>query len=173
MHADTLSWSMTGGADVSGSGMMTATPVGGGEFLITSMTGTITLDTPAGLYTEPLTFVPGGFFEYTNDNLVFPYSANELDEKGLVFDANFPAQPGNLSPYFNLCEDPNCAGQYVTQGVYPPDQYWLLYYGSLLPVSPVTGSPYYTFDPVNFSATVTSVVPEPSVLSLLTLGLLG
>lgn len=79
-HADTFNFSATGAAGgFNGSGTLTATPNGGGSFLITAITGTGV----TGL------FAPNGF--NGNDNLLFPSTEPTLDSHGFSFtDVNGP-----------------------------------------------------------------------------------
>lgn len=151
-YADTLSWSITG-TGVLGSGTFTATNEGGGEYLVTAMTGSLLIDGVGGAITgfTPYTGTPGtygvdpsGLYDF--DDLVNPSSTPELDIYGLVFSVS-----GITSP-LNLCSGTtDCAGS--------GSQYWLL-------DSAATGG---FSDQVNFS----DAVPEPSAMGLLSLGLLG
>ncbi len=73
-HADTFNFSATGSSGpFSGSGVLTASPQGGGEYLITDITGTGVTGLTA----------PGGF--NGNDNLLFPSATPTLDSHGFSF----------------------------------------------------------------------------------------
>lgn len=73
-HADTFNFAAVGSSGpFSGSGILTATSNGGGEYLITDITGTGV----TGL------IPPGGF--NGNDNLLFPTSNPLLDGNGFSF----------------------------------------------------------------------------------------
>jgi hypothetical protein len=75
-HADTFDFSAIGSAGgFSGAGTLTASPNGGGDFLITAITGTGV----TGL------FAPNGF--NGNDNLLFPTASPTLDAHGFSFSA--------------------------------------------------------------------------------------
>jgi hypothetical protein len=75
-HADSFAFSVAGSAEgFSGTGTLTATPIGGSDFLITAITGTGV----TGL------FAPNGF--NGNDNLLFPSSSPTLDSHGFSFSA--------------------------------------------------------------------------------------
>jgi len=79
-HADTFNFSATGSSgSFSGSGTLTASPQGGGDYLISAITGTGV----TGL------IAPGGF--HGNDNLLFPAATPTLDAHGFSFtDVNGP-----------------------------------------------------------------------------------
>jgi hypothetical protein len=79
-HADSFDFSAIGSAGgFSGSGTLTASPSGGGEYLITAIAGTGV----TGL------FAPNGF--NGNDNLLFPSASPTLDSHGFSFtDVNGP-----------------------------------------------------------------------------------
>jgi hypothetical protein len=79
-HADTFNFSATGSSGAfSGSGTLTASPQGGGEYLISDITGTGV----TGL------IAPGDF--NGNDNLLFPSATPTLDSHGFSFiDVNGP-----------------------------------------------------------------------------------
>jgi hypothetical protein len=79
-HADTFDFSATGSSGgFSGSGTLTASPQGGGDYLISGITGTGV----TGL------IAPGGF--NGNDNLLFPAATPTLDAHGFSFtDVNGP-----------------------------------------------------------------------------------
>jgi len=79
-HADTFNFSATGSSGAfSGSGTLTASSQGSGEFLISAITGTGV----TGL------IAPGGF--NGNDNLLFPAATPTLDSHGFSFtDVNGP-----------------------------------------------------------------------------------
>lgn len=79
-HADTFNFSATGSSgSFSGSGTLTASPQGGGEYLISNITGTGV----TGL------IAPLGF--HGNDNLLFPSATPTLDSHGFSFtDVNGP-----------------------------------------------------------------------------------
>jgi hypothetical protein len=81
-HADTFNFSVNGSAGgFSGSGVLTASDNGSGDFLITGITGTGV----TGL------IAPNGF--NGNDNLLFPSSQPTLDSHGFSFTAaNGPDQ---------------------------------------------------------------------------------
>ena len=73
-HADTFNFSATGSSGpFSGSGTLTASAQGGGEYLISDITGTGV----TGL------IAPGGF--NGNDNLLFPTATPTLDAQGFSF----------------------------------------------------------------------------------------
>lgn len=73
-HADTFNFSATGSSGpFSGSGTLTATSEGSGEYLITDITGTGV----TGL------IAPGDF--HGNDNLLFPTATPTLDAHGFSF----------------------------------------------------------------------------------------
>ena len=73
-HADTFNFSATGSSGpFSGSGTLTATAQGGGQYLITDIAGTGV----TGL------IAPGGF--NGNDNLLFPTATPTLDSHGFAF----------------------------------------------------------------------------------------
>lgn len=73
-HADTFNFTATGtSGPFSGSGTFTASSEGGGEFLITDITGSGV----TGL------IAPGGF--NGNDNLLFPSGSPTLDSHGFSF----------------------------------------------------------------------------------------
>lgn len=75
-HADTFNFAVSGSAGgYSGSGVLTTTMNGSGDYLITGITGTGVI----GL------IAPGGF--NGNDNLLFPASAQTLDAHGFSFSA--------------------------------------------------------------------------------------
>lgn len=160
-YADTLSWSVSG-TDVTGGGTMTATLVSGDEYLITAMTGSMTINGVGGA----VDFIPyggaagtygvdsSGLYDY--DDLVYLSSVPQLDEYGLLFDV------AGFSAPLNLCGGPGCStggSQYIqwdAAGDGPSND--LGYAG------------YYDAYPVTFSATL---VPEASVLGLTGLGLLA
>jgi hypothetical protein len=76
-HADTFDFTANGsGGGFSGTGTFVATNDGGGQYTITSMTGT-------GVGS----LIGQGGFD-GNDNLLFPTSASLLDSKGFAFTAN-------------------------------------------------------------------------------------
>ncbi len=79
-HADTFNFSAVGSSGpFSGSGTLTASPNGGGGYLISDISGTGV----TGL------FAPGGF--HGNDNLLFPAATPTLDSHGFSFtDVNGP-----------------------------------------------------------------------------------
>ena len=79
-HADTFDFSATGSSgSFSGSGTLTASPQGGGGYLISAISGTGV----TGL------IAPGGF--NGNDNLIFPAAMPTLDAHGFSFtDVNGP-----------------------------------------------------------------------------------
>ncbi|MEO6815713.1 MAG: PEP-CTERM sorting domain-containing protein [Edaphobacter sp.] len=79
-HADTFNFSATGSSGgFSGSGTLTASPQGGGQYLISAITGSGV----TGL------IAPGGF--NGNDNLLFPAATPTLDSHGFSFtEANGP-----------------------------------------------------------------------------------
>ena len=79
-HADTFNFSAVGSSGpFSGSGTLTASPNGGGGYLISAISGTGV----TGLFT------PGGF--HGNDNLLFPSATPTLDSHGFSFtDVNGP-----------------------------------------------------------------------------------
>lgn len=73
-HADTFDFSATGASgSFSGSGTLTASSQGGGQYLITDISGTGV----TGL------IAPGGF--HGNDNLLFPTATPTLDSHGFSF----------------------------------------------------------------------------------------
>jgi hypothetical protein len=75
-YADTFNFTANGsGGGFSGSGVLTATNDGGGEYTITGISGT---------YIDSLV-MPAGF--NGNDNLLFPTSATTVDNKGFAFTA--------------------------------------------------------------------------------------
>jgi hypothetical protein len=133
---------------------MTATNEGGGEYLVTGMTGSLLIGGTGGA----ITFVPftgtlgttdsltAGGVTYTYDDLVFPSSNPELDGNGLLFDVAGFTDPVNVC----VGATANCGGS--------SSQAWLAADANGLG------------DPVKFSAAVT---PEPSAMGLLSLGLLG
>lgn len=99
-HADTFNFSATGASgSFSGSGTFTASPQGGGEYLISAITGTGV----TGL------IAPGDF--HGNDNLLFPTSTPTLDSHGFSFtDVNGPDHYSvnifnNGSGYFAYLDD--------------------------------------------------------------------
>jgi hypothetical protein len=99
-HADTFNFSATGSSGgFSGSGTLTATSEGGGEYLITAISGTGV----TGL------FAPNGF--NGNDNLLFPSASTTLDSSGFSFtDVNGPDHYdvnifNNGSGYFAFLDD--------------------------------------------------------------------
>jgi hypothetical protein len=99
-HADTFNFSAIGSSEgFSGSGTLTATPEGSGEYLITAISGTGV----TGL------IAPGGF--NGNDNLLFPSASPTLDPGGFSFtDVNGPDHYdvnifNNGSGYFAFLDD--------------------------------------------------------------------
>jgi hypothetical protein len=99
-HADTFNFAANGSSGpFSGSGTLTATSNGGGEYLITGITGTGV----TGL------IAPGGF--NGNDNLLFPTATPTLDSDGFSFTAaNGPDHfqvniLNNGSGYFAFIQD--------------------------------------------------------------------
>jgi len=104
-RADSFNWAVTG-SGVSGGGTITATNEGGGEYLVTAMTGILDITyngtTTGGAITFiPYTGAPGtygtdstGLYDY--DDLIFPSSTPELDPYGLLFDVAGFAAPLNL-----------------------------------------------------------------------------
>jgi hypothetical protein len=99
-HADTFNFAANGSSGpFSGTGTLTTTSNGGGEYLITGITGTGV----TGL------IAPGGF--NGNDNLLFPSATPTLDSKGFSFSAaNGPDHfqvniLGNGSGYTAFIED--------------------------------------------------------------------
>src|ERR1700733_8260012 len=100
VHADTFNFSAIGSSgSFSGSGTLIATSEGGGEYLITAITGTGV----TGL------FAPNGF--NGNDNLLFPSASPTLDSHGFSFtDVNGPDHYdvnifNNGSGYFAFLND--------------------------------------------------------------------
>ena len=142
-YANTFTFSFSG-PEVSGSGLMQATAQGGGSYLTTSMTGTVTIDGEGGPITGLVPMGSNGLYIY--NNLVYPSSTPELDYQGLLFGVT------GFTDAMNLCADPGCNLSFGSQT-------WL--------IDHVNGS--YSFYPVEFSA----AVPEPSALVLLSLGLVA
>jgi hypothetical protein len=172
--ADTLNWSITpvDGDGASGSGTITITPLsstfsytgsggptvtyipGSGWYDVTSMTGTLTIDGVGG----SVTLVPLGNSLYEYDNVIAPSASPMLDLYGLVFTASGPN--GFTNP-LELCGDPGCYPPYGSSS----DGLYYIWDDGQVASSDADGS--YSAFQVDFS------VPEPSALSLLTLGLLG
>jgi hypothetical protein len=132
-YADTFDFTVTGSSGTfSGSGTLTTTSIGSGEYLITAITGTGV----TGL------IAPGSF--NGNDNLLFPSTVPRLNSNGFSFiDVNGPDKfDVNIfsggSGYFAYLQDED----HFTETV-----------------------------PVTFG--LTSTVPEPSTLFLLSTGILG
>jgi hypothetical protein len=140
-----------GGGSVSGSGDLFGTALGGGQYLLTSGSGTSTeaghlsLE-PAGTYTNTLS--PS--VNLTSDNIL-DYSSNPvLDGNGIVFSgASLPS----TSMYFNIWG--NGPGNY---------SYFNNYSG---PFPAVNG----TLD--NFSVTLIGATPLPSTWTMLIAGFVG
>jgi hypothetical protein len=140
-----------GGGSVSGSGDLFGTALGGGDYLLTSGSGTsteagnLTLE-PAGTYINTLT--PS--VNLTSDNIL-DYSSNPvLDGNGIVFSgSSLPS----TSMYFNIWG--NGPGNYT---------YWNNYSG---PFPAVNG----TLD--NFSVTLICATPLPSTWTMLIAGFVG
>jgi hypothetical protein len=164
-YADTLSWSVSGDG-VLGSGTFTATNEGGGEYLVTGMTGnlTITYDgiTSGGAITSFTAYTgtpgtnavdPSGFYDY--DDLVFPNSNPELDLWGVVFSVAGITDPLNL-----------CGGTGCDSGT-PPYVLWTV--NTAGPSNNLGYASNYNAYQVNFSDSV----PEASTMGLLSVGLLG
>jgi len=164
--ATTIDWSISG-PGVSGSGTFTATSESGGGYLVTGMTGdldityngvttggAITAFTPYGGAPGTYGVDPSGLYDY--DDMVFPNSTPQLDLWGVVFSVAGFGNP------LNLCGGPGCdtsSSPYVLWDANTSGPSNSLGYGS-----------NYNAYQVNFSETV---VPEPSALGLLSLGLLG
>jgi len=165
-YAETISWTVSGGG-VTGSGTITDTGLGGGLYQVTSMTGNLTVfdtvsdqavgGTITGLVPYTGTPSPGnyetGIYEY--NNLLYSSGTPEFDMYGLAFNVS------GFSAPLELCSDPKCN---LASGT----QTWLWDLEQVTSPSPYAGlyGTYYAF-PVTFAT------PEPSVLSLLTLGLVG
>lgn len=161
-YADTLSWTMSG-TGVTGSGTMTATNEGGGEYLVTGMTGSLFINGTGGDITGFTSYMgtpgtygvdPTGLYNY--DDLIFPSATPQLDLWGLVFSVAGFTDPLNL-----------CGGAGCSDGGLPYIQ-WNA--GTAGPGNDLGYSSAYNEYPVTFSATLT---PEPSAVALLLLGLAG
>ena len=154
-YADTLSWTISDGG-ITGSGTM-AVPYdcsqGIGSCTITSFSGALTIGAaPAVTFSgAPVSTSQSGNYGFNWDNLVFPAddsSGAYLDNDGVMF--YVPAS----STYFNLWgNSPGGPGTYSLWN-------W------------VGGGYGIQVNDTTFAITGTAV-PEPSALSLLTLGLLG
>ncbi len=163
--ADTLTWSVSG-SGVQGNGTFTATNESNGEYLVTGMTGNLTITyngvTTGGAITSftPYTGAvgtsgvdPTALYDY--DDLVLPNSNPELDLWGVVFNV------AGFNDPLNLCGGPGCDNgnpPYILWDVNTAGPSNTLGYGS-----------NYNAYVVNFSDSV----PEPSVAGLLGLGLLA
>jgi hypothetical protein len=164
-YADTLSWSVIG-PDVTGSGTMTIDTSttytsqdtgNSGYYLVTDMSGNIYIDGTGGaisnLFSDP-SLPPGisgadpsGNLHY--DNLIDPSSLPYLDSYGMIFNVT------GFDYLFELCGPSSCFNNNTTAG--------------LLDNNDNGGWDFY---PVEITVETTAV-PEPSVLALLTLGLVG
>jgi hypothetical protein len=111
--ADTFDWNFAG-PGLSGSGTLTADPEGGGEFLITGGTGTVT-DTVFGSFAVTfgtcaslctLVNTDGGGTNLTYDNLLFPGNpiGSQLDSWGIVL---LPGPPGSGSTAIGIWDAPS------------------------------------------------------------------
>lgn len=84
-NADSFSWTDTG-TGISASGTLSATSIGGGEYVVDSGTGTLNGDSLVlipGLDDGSLQTSPQGYFGF--DNALFPGSDPPLDTAGLLF----------------------------------------------------------------------------------------
>jgi hypothetical protein len=170
-YADTLSWIITG-TDATGSGTMTIDTSttytsqdtgNGGYYLVTDMSGNIYIDGTGGaisnLFSDPTVLpgiqgiAPGLFGNLAYDNLVDPFHSPYLDSYGVVFNVD------GFDYRFELCGPSSCYMGYTNGNTTP----------GLLAVD---DNGFFDFYPVDFSVEATAV-PEPSVLALLTLGLIG
>jgi hypothetical protein len=89
-RADTFDYTISGGGGgFSGSGTFVTTNEGGGEYLITSMTGT-------GVNY----LIPVGGFE-SNDNLLFPAASQIVDTSGFSFNDNQGTETYDVRIYSN------------------------------------------------------------------------
>ena len=163
-HADFIASGSGGG--FSGTGTLTTIDQGGGEYLITSMSG----------QGNPTLFAPGQF--QNNDNLLFPDAGQYVDTQGFAFSIITGEDTDSV--------DISATGTSAA----PAYQAYIVDEGGNLEVIPVTfnlsedGSPDVAalFAPltvgqtVDFSFTFTPAVnpaPEPSSLLLLATGLLA
>ena len=150
-NADTFQFSYSG-SGVSASGVLNATPVGGGIYIVTSISGTRNGQPITGLVPcnpiSPATYCTGVGYNY--DNLLFPTSTMQLDLYGLVFGVEGLTNPVNL--YWE---------SRIPSPVYM-ELTWVATGG--------TPSRLYTPTEVSFSNTA---VPEPSTVLLFGSGLVA
>jgi hypothetical protein len=150
--ADTFQFSYSG-SGVSVSGLLNATPVGGGMYIVTSISGTRNGQPITGLFPcspiPPATYCAN--YGYNYDNLFFPTAAAQFDLHGLVFGVQGLTNPINL-----YWEDRIPTPVYM-------ELTWVATGG--------TPSRLYTYTPVDFSTV--AVVPEPSTVLLFGSGLLA
>jgi hypothetical protein len=151
-YADTFQFSYSGGG-VSASGLLNATPIGGGVYQVTSISGTRNGQPITGLVPcspiPPATYCIGFGFGY--DNLLFPASTVQLDIQALLFTVQGVPNPVNL---YGIADSP-----------FPPyvDLTWEL--------APDGIHRLYTGIPVDLS--ITRVTPEPSAVLLFGSGLVA
>ena len=151
-YADTIQFSYTGNG-VTASGVMYATPLGGGAYQVTSISGTRNGQAITGLI--PCTPIPPETrctaFGFGFDNLIAPASALQLDFEGLLFGVQGLPSPVNLFGYTN-------AG--------------LPAYDDLTWVFAPDGI-HREYTNVQVDLTTTLVTPEPSTVLLLASGLIA
>lgn len=141
---DTTLCTCVAGPSVTASGTLTATSIGGGEYVVTSGSGTINGDSLtlyAGLDNGSIQTDPHGLFNF--DNLLYPTSTL-IDNPGLIFLDTTTGGEWNI-----LYAGPGAYSSYLWNGS-------------------------YTSQAVTTSTTLTlTAVPEPRTIGLLLSGLFG